>query len=331
MIRSRHLVIGDRSGVGDARRIAMEAAREAGLGESDAGRVALIVTEAATNLVRHAGGGEMIFAGVSGERGAGLEIVALDRGPGIPDVARALRDGYSTGGSPGTGLGAMARAAASFDVYSQAPGGTAVFACVWAGSAPEEKMVIGGVNVPRPGETVSGDAWVASRIGTRTTVLVADGLGHGPLAAEAANAAVTAFRAGAGDSPAAILERIHGALRPTRGAAVAVTDIDAGRGLVHFAGLGNIAGTIALNGATRSMVSHHGTAGHDVRRIREFTYPWPAGAVLVLHSDGLVSHWTLDRHPGLVMRHPVLVASVLYRDFGRRRDDTTVVVVREAA
>ena len=66
-----------------------------------------------------------------------------------------------------------------------------------------------------------------------------------------------------------------------------------------------------------------------MRRVQEFTYPWPPGAILVLHSDGLLSHWTLDRHPGLAARHPMLLAGILYRDFRRGRDDTTVVVARE--
>ena len=82
---------------------------------------------------------------------------------------------------------------------------------------------------------------------------------------------------------------------------------------------------------TRSVVSHHGTAGGAARRIQEFTYPWKGGDILVLHSDGLGSHWTLAGYPGLAQRHPALIAGVLYRDHRRGRDDTTVVVVREAA
>ena len=65
--------------------------------------------------------------------------------------------------------------------------------------------------------------------------------------------------------------------------------------------------------------------------IQVFTAPWPAGALVLLHSDGLASHWTLDRYPGLSARYPTLVAGVLYRDHRRGRDDTTVVVAREAA
>ena len=74
------------------------------------------------------------------------------------------------------------------------------------------------------------------------------------------------------------------------------------------------------------MVSYNGTVGHEVRKIREFTYLWPKGGLLVMHSDGLGTQWRLDRYPGLIARHPSLIAGVLYRDFNRGRDDVTVLV-----
>ena len=77
------------------------------------------------------------------------------------------------------------------------------------------------------------------------------------------------------------------------------------------------------------MVSHNGTAGHSARRIQEFTYPWSSDALLVLYSDGLVSHIHPERYPGLLKRDPDLIAATLYRDYARRRDDATVAVARE--
>jgi anti-sigma regulatory factor (Ser/Thr protein kinase) len=320
----------DPSGVGAARRGAAEIAQALGLGETDRGRLALVVTEAATNLLKHAGGGELFVTGVRREQRPGVIVLALDRGPGIANPAEALRDGFSTHGSTGTGLGAIARIASRFDLYTNARG-AAVVAEVWPPDAVRSQppIEIGGVNVPHPAETISGDAWAAQIFADSAMVLVADGLGHGVQAAVASQAAVAAFQKRRGTSPADVLEEIHHALRPTRGAAAAVAAVDRARGVVCFAGIGNIAGTIVSGATTRSVVSHHGTAGGAVRRIHEFTYPWSPGDLLVLHSDGLGSHWTLEGYPGLAARHPALVAAILYRDHRRERDDVTVVTLRE--
>ena len=329
MIERARLRIGDASAVGDARRRGIALARELGLDDTDAGRLALVVTEAGSNLVKHAGGGEIFLRALRRDGVGGVGVLALDRGRGIENLGDALRDGYSTGGSPGTGLGAIARIASRFDLYSNA-GGTAVLAQIWPGEASEapEAIEVGGINAPHPREQVSGDAWVCRADEKSATLMMADGLGHGILAAEAAGAAVASFVKRCAASPAEMLEQIHAALRATRGAAVAVAHLDLARGALLFAGVGNIAGTIASGSHVRRLVSHHGTAGSHVRHIREFEYPWRAGDVLVLHTDGLGSHWDLDGYPGLELRHPALVAATLYRDFNRGRDDVTVVGYR---
>ena len=127
------------------------------------------------------------------------------------------------------------------------------------------------------------------------------------------------------------MERIHAALRPTRGAAVATAEIDRERGVLHYTGIGNISGlAIAPSGTVQHLVSHPGTAGHEVHKIATFHYPWPAGSILIMHSDGLSSHWSLEKYPGLSSRHPSVIAGVLYRDFHRQRDDATVVVLENA-
>jgi anti-sigma regulatory factor (Ser/Thr protein kinase) len=325
----------DAGAVAAARRAAARLAGDLGFSEAEVGRIALLVTEAATNLVKHAGGGELLVGvGVGeGDDAPSVEILALDRGHGMVDVAACLRDGYSTAGSPGTGLGAIRRLATTFDVYS-APGlGTAVLAVV--GPRPPSRaratVAVGGLAVAKPGEDVCGDAWatVATPAGCR--VLVVDGLGHGPDAAAAARIAVRLFRESRGATIEDGMQRMHDGLRATRGASLGIAELDAERRLVSFVGVGNVAAMVASAAGTRHLVSHNGTAGHQLRRIQVFTAPWPAGALVLLHSDGLASHWTLDRYPGLSARYPTLVAGVLYRDHRRGRDDTTVVVAREAA
>jgi len=332
---ARVLPVTEASQAADARRTAVALARELGFDETEAGKVALVVTEAGSNLVKHGRGGELIVRPLDDPHAGGIEILALDRGPGMADVERSLEDGQSTAGSPGTGLGAIRRLSGLFDLYSAPGAGTVLLARLWRRPPPGRQnpsgLAIGAVSVARPGETACGDAWAVRLSAAGAVLLVADGLGHGLAAAEAAEMAVKTFDTTPPLEPRPMLETIHGALRSTRGAAVGVAALDVGGRVVRFAGVGNIAGVILQDGGrSRNVVSHNGTVGHQVRRVQEFQYPWPADAVVVLYSDGLSTHWSLDAYPGLVRRHPALIAGVLYRDFRRGRDDVTVVVARES-
>jgi hypothetical protein len=185
------------------------------------------------------------------------------------------------------------------------------------------------VSVAKQGEAACGDAWSWAADGTGWSVLVADGLGHGIEAATAAAEAVRIFQEYGSAPGANILDAAHRAMRHTRGAAVAIAEVRPGRGQVLFTGVGNIAGTILGVDAARSLVSHAGIVGHECRKIQTFAYPWVKGSVLVMHSDGLQTRWTLDRYPSLRGRDPAVLAAVLYRDFARGRDDVTVVASRE--
>ena len=259
------------------------------------------------------------------------EVIAVDSGPGMQNVAASMRDGHSTAGSPGLGLGSISRLTSNLDIYSQRGVGTVSRFEVWASDAPEPRAAVrsGAICVAKPGETVSGDLWEAVPVGDEMTVVVVDGLGHGRGAHEAARAVLAASDPGA--QPSAALERMHQAAKPTRGAAGAVARLRPRARTVVFAGLGNISGLVSTGDAQHHMVSSNGTLGHQSQGLREYVYQWPAGSTLVLFSDGLTSHWALDRYPGLLVRHPSLVAAVLYRDHSRRRDDVTVVVARAAA
>jgi anti-sigma regulatory factor (Ser/Thr protein kinase) len=317
----------DASGAGEARRVATALAARLGFDETGCGKVALVVTEAATNLLKHAGQGEILLRRLERGDAVGLDVLALDRGPGMADPGRCLRDGFSTAGSPGTGLGAIARQADFFDVYSTVPEGTALLARLWARPAPpaEGGLEVAAVHLAKSGEEVCGDGWAVEPREGGALVVVTDGLGHGPAAAQAAREAVRVFREHAAADLPEIVRRIHAALRSTRGAAVAVAEVRLDTRELRFVGVGNISGTVFADGASRSVVSHNGTAGVEARRVQEFVYPFPRGAVLVLHSDGLATHWRLERYAGLAARDPALIAGVLYRDFQRGRDDVTVL------
>ncbi len=325
----------DSSQVAEARRAAVGLAQAHGFDEEDAGRVALVVTELATNLLKHGGGGTLLVGSYEDATGAGIECVALDKGPGMADVGASMRDGHSTAGSPGTGLGAVARGSQVMDVYS-APGlGTAILARIAPGRAAAEPRPAadhGGVSVAVAGEEACGDAWCWKVEDAGFVLMVADGLGHGSSAAEAAHAATRAFTRRGEAPPSDLLAVLHDALRSTRGAAVGIARYERAAGQVVFAGVGNIAATLVdAGGEVRRMVSHNGTIGHVARKMRDFTYPVGPGALLVLASDGIGTSWRLDDYPGLATRHPTLIAGVLFRDFRRLRDDATVVVARIGA
>lgn len=324
------LTVADPSHVAAARRHAAQQATGAGYDATDAGRLAIVVTELATNLLQHGGGGEMLV-GSDTVTGTGMLVIALDRGRGMANVTQCLRDGYSTAGTPGNGLGAVQRLAQETAIYSRPGAGTAILARLRRRHEPAStaRPRYAALSVAKPGESVCGDAaaFVTGANG-KVAALVADGLGHGPIAALASQEAVRLFRKLPLGPPVQTLEVLHAGLRHTRGAAISVALIDPAVSSVLYGGIGNIAGFILDASGLRRLVSHAGTAGHTARRLQEFTYPLAAVPTLVMYSDGLATSWSPDAHPGLYHQDPALVAAVLYRDHARNRDDATVLVWR---
>ena len=324
--------IDDRSQVGEARRAALLMAEVLAFDATQTGKIALAVTEAATNIFKHAGSGKILLAPLVRGASVGMELLALDRGPGIANLGSSLRDGYSTAGSMGGGLGALSRLSPAFDVYAPPGGGTALRMEVWGTPTTtpsvDAEIELGAVCLPMGGEEVAGDGWLLEASGDYRTVLVVDGLGHGPNAARAARAATEAFAAHAEAAPATLMQICHRALATTRGAAGAVAKVVAAKKHGTFAGVGNIACRVESSGERRQLVSHSGTLGHVMRRVQEFEFAFPAGSLLILHSDGLTSHWVSSDYPGLAAKHAGLIAGVLYRDHDRGRDDVTVVVLK---
>jgi anti-sigma regulatory factor (Ser/Thr protein kinase) len=304
-------------------------AEEAALSDTECGAVGVVVTELASNLSKYGSDGRVLLQVLRRRSGRCLEVLAVDSGPGMSDVQRCLRDGFSTRGTPGTGLGAVRRMATEFDIHSIPGAGTVVMARVGAqcGRPVESGYQWAAVSAPAPNELVCGDAWRVVERDGEIALLVADGLGHGPFAAEAADRAAEVFEASAFDAPGEFVERAHRALSGSRGAALAAAHV-ARNGVVHYAGVGNIAGSLVTSSQSRGMFSQNGTVGLQVHKIKQMAYDWPERALLIMHSDGVSNRWSLDAHEGLIGRHPAVVAAVLLRDFGRGRDDATVVVVR---
>jgi anti-sigma regulatory factor (Ser/Thr protein kinase) len=328
MNESFFLMIDDPSRLAESRRIATQVAEREGMAPDVASNAAIVASELASNLWKHAQQGGLHIAPLSGHGEPGIEILSVDRGPGIQNLSECLKDGHSTAGTAGTGIGAVRRLSDAFDIHSQPGKGTVVLSQIWAKApaGPGSGFTLGLLSRPVSGETVSGDAWAVRRGQDAVLIMVADGLGHGILAAEASSAAVDAFNGSTEPSPAGLVRAIHAALRSTRGAAVAVASVEFSQARVRFAGLGNIAGTVVASSKSHSMVSHNGTAGHAAHHIKEFLYPWTEESIIVMHSDGLSTNWNLEVLPALRRYHPSVIGGLLYRDAARERDDACVIV-----
>ncbi len=323
--------IEDITGAVDARRVVTGLAEALEFSESDVGRAALVVTEAATNIARHAGRGQILIRRIAMDTSAGIEIIALDSGPGM-NVAECMKDGFSTAGSRGVGIGAIARLSTTFDILSVPGKGTAILSRIVVRPKPslEPRLAWGAVCVPIRGQEVSGDAWAVDEAPGRTRILVVDGVGHGLHAFDAAQQALSGFHRMSGEGPEPSLRALDQDLRGTRGAAAMTVDISWPEREMRYAGVGNIAGMVLAPGQRGTgLVSHPGALGQTTRRFQEFKHRWPDKALLVLHSDGLSSRWDLETYPGLSQRDPSLIAGVLYRDFHNRNDDVVVLVCRD--
>lgn len=327
-----HVRVADASQIGEARRSATRIAQAAGFNEHRAGEVAIIASELATNLNRYAGGGEIILQQLETWRGTAVEILAVDSGPGMRNVQQSMADGYSTGGTPGNGLGAVRRLSSEFDVFSQIDDGSIVFSRIHEKSDylnRKRSFTWGVVSRNARGESVCGDTWRIVERDSEAAVLVVDGLGHGPGAKDAAQAIANVFSEDPFAGPSRILDAAHKRVGNTRGAAAAAIQIDFAAKSLRFCGVGNISASLVSGmGEGRGLMSHNGIVGHQATRFQELEYPWPASGLLVMHSDGLHSRWDMEKYPGLFGRHPAIISALLERDFTRSRDDVTVLAAR---
>lgn len=340
---------------GAARRATVALAQRLGFAAARQDEIGVAVTEAATNLVRHAQGGRLLLralrwapAGDPAAPGAvpagavsgfGLQVVTLDSGPGMSDVPAAMRDGTSSAGTLGVGLGALARLSDELVVHST-PGRGTVLTVTFLSDAPADQddrragaatpfvtSRVAGLTRPISGEEVCGDAYAVRPAGAGLALLLGDGLGHGELAARASDEATRIFLAAPdGAGPLELVERVHRGLSHTRGAAVTVALLDPEAGLLRTAGIGNVSGVVLGGTGRAAFTGRPGIAGHKARGITETRHALSPGAVVILHSDGVSPQFDLAHHPGVISHGALVIAATVLRDGALRRDDASVVV-----
>ena len=338
--------ISDDAEVGAARRAVHEFAGRLGFSETELAEIDIVVQEMGTNAVSYAKeSGWLHFTTALGAE-PGLELFYWDKGPGIYNLDRAIRDGVSTSGSLGAGLGAIRRLTDEFDVYStvrttsrltqrRTSHGTALLARKWLArpeqsERPADELLkrIGVWSRPHYRESVNGDAYFFESRKERSLFAVIDGLGHGPGAKEAAEVALDSLAEWMGENVDEVLLAVHDALRATRGAVMGAAIIDRAEGLVHYAGVGNISVRAFETPRHFHPIPTNGTLGARLGKIRVWSERWAEGASLIMASDGLSETWDISSYPELLRRSPQLLAGILMRDYGRMADDATVLVVR---
>ncbi len=334
--------IKDTADVGGVRRAVVEKARAMGFDDLAQKELAIVVTELATNLaVHHTIEGRIDVSEVSDNLGLGIEIVARDRGPGIPDVKQALEDHHSRGGSMGCGLGAVRRLMDEFDIHSSPAsevssqddlGGTIITTRKWLADGREGRHFISsGQSRPCRGETANGDGFFVAEERDGLFVAVADGLGHGRGAEEASQKAIECVRQHRDKDFKWILAETHKALFKTRGAALTLVRVRlSDRKLIH-AGVGNVQARVYPQ-VTVNLIPRDGVLGFGASpRPRINQAPWPQNGILVVFTDGLSGRWDLSETPQWLDQPLTILSHRLIQTHGRVNDDATVVVAKETA
>ena len=334
----------EQSDIGECRRTASRLAQGRGFDEEEVGKVSIVATELGTNLVRHGGGGAMLLQLLEDGAMAQLEMVAIDRGPGMRDVAgnayarrllhrryprHGSRRGIASLGGFRSFLRCATRAMVVLSRVARKPQAGVRSVGASAGPPIGDRLEFGAICVPLAGETACGDAWRIAEDDAMVSLLVTDGLGHGPLAAAASGTATEAFEERPFDDPVSMMHHFHQRLAGGRGAVAACAQLRPASGKLDYAGVGNISGVIVEPSRSRGMVSLNGTLGVMAPRSRQIRLrlrPRWGGRHAIL--DGLSARWHLADYPGLLLRHAAIIAAVLFRDCARKRDDATVLVAR---
>jgi len=350
------LEIRDEAQVGAARRAVHRFAAPLGFNDTELAEIDIVVQEIGTNAARYAAGEGWLHFAVPLGKAPGIELFYWDKGPGIYDVDRAVRDGVSTSSSLGAGLGAIRRLMDEFDLYStvceraarlslqamrRTTHGTALLCRKWVAAAHQplhapdfvastEEVVkrLGIWSRPARGEDANGDAYYIWQRDDLMLLAAIDGLGHGRGAHEAARAALSILEQWAGEPLDELFFAAHDALRATRGAVMSVIVLDETGETFQYAGVGNIEVRVFNAPEPIHVVPNNGTLGARLEKVRVWSHKWSRGGTVVMATDGISAAWDLSAYPSLLTKNPQLLAGILLRDFGRDSDDATVLVLR---
>lgn len=339
------LLIEHESDVGICRRKSVSHARQMGFDEVKTGEVAIMVTELVTNVLKHGGGkGKILVCEVkTSDSEKAIEVWCCDVGTGIPDLEKALKDGYTEQVSLGIGLGSIRRFSDVFEINpknipdlngNHINGFETYSNCIrtlkwlpskkWLGS--NRAVVVGAVSRPKPGENLNGDCYVVNHLSPEKTIgAVIDGLGHGKEAHLASQLAKEQIMLKAEQPVDNILKHMHAAIRGTRGIVAGVFRIDTAANRLYYSGIGNIEAFIYSKGEKKTLLSFGGIIGHNMRTPRVFEFDFFPGDFVCLYSDGITSRWRFEEMNW--ENHPQANTEQVINNYSRNNDDATILII----
>jgi anti-sigma regulatory factor (Ser/Thr protein kinase) len=330
-IKREKFLISDSVTANAAQQCARRMATALGFSETASEEIALAVAELGSNLVKHAGSGTLALTALGEGKRTGIEVETSDTGPGISDVEKTFTDGYSTSGSLGYGLGAVNRLMDDVDIHSMPGSGTHMICRRWIreGREHEEGRLwdVGVFTRSRGCATENGDAFVVKRWEHELLIGIIDGLGHGEFAQKAALAAQQYVQSHDGQPLDKIFVGVGRACKATRGVVMALARFKSLTQL-QFASIGNIEVRAWCGGERMPFVCKRGFLGTQETRVGVQEFSWSPEWLLVLHSDGLRTHWQWGDFPGIENEPAQAVASRLMRKLATEHDDATVLAVR---
>ena len=303
--------------------------------EKQRGEIDIIVSELSSNLVKHAGSGELLYRAFNADdQEAVFEIVSIDHGPGIADPVKMMKDGMSTTSTLGQGLGAMNRLSSTFQLYSLPDWGTILYSRYRTKDDKYKKkegidLNVRTLCVNKANEPVSGDGYLVKKTASSVQIFFGDGLGHGEHAHGAVAKAAECFSQCKHDDPVEILREIHECVRRSRGLVASVAILDLARNVWKLCGVGNIMTRLYTGISYKNYMSYNGTLGLNIpNSLKESIFEVEKNQHLIMNSDGIRSRWDLGKYPSIFKYDGALVAAAVYKDFTRRNDDASILIAK---
>jgi Histidine kinase-like ATPase domain/Stage II sporulation protein E (SpoIIE) len=294
--------------------------------------ICLVVSELASNLLRHASQGTIRLSRVEAEDRVGIQIESEDSGPGIDNEEQAMSDGYSTAGGLGIGLGTINRLMDEVEFGSARQTGLLVVCKRWL--RPNERREVGSElafgAATRPFRQLSenGDTFIIKQWAGHALVGVIDGLGHGQFAQRASHTARHYIEQHF-DQPLESLFRGTGrACLATRGVVMALAYFDLAKRKLRVGSIGNIEVRLIAGTERLHCMARRGILGMNAPNPIATEHAWTSSSLLIMHSDGLRTHWDWDDFRELAGEPPTVIAQGLLEALGKQDDDATVVVAR---